>query len=227
MFTSGNAPLLKVIRESLARAYQQSQDMRIADARRHSEALLHSVHSFIEEGERSDAPPTEKVVIFDEAQRAWDKAKMEKMKAKQRKYNADKGLPAPSDSIESEPYNLLSIMGRSKGSVIVALCGNGQEIHDGEAGIDEWVRSAGSIGGWEVVASPVIQQGLGDLPQGASAIVDALHLTVPLRSHHATTHAEWVHAVLSGQPEQARNLIDQKSLPILVTRSMEQAREFF
>jgi DNA invertase Pin-like site-specific DNA recombinase len=76
--------------------------------------------------------------IFDEAQRAWDAAKMQKMAARQRSFGAVLEVPSRLEPT-SEPSQILEEMDRHvEGVVVVALCGSGQEIHDGEAGVGEW-----------------------------------------------------------------------------------------
>ena len=140
----------------------------------------------------------------DEAQRAWSTDKMQKMQKRQRRFNDSNGLPSPEGDVESEPQSLLSIMGRRPGSVIVALCGGGQEIHDGEAGIDEWLRAAENLEDWEVVSSPMVETALRSKLGPRFGSSQLLHLDVPLRSHRSSGHAEWVDAVLEGNCERAR-----------------------
>jgi len=225
-YMSGNGPLLKVLKASLARAYSKEEKCTLAEAKRYSEAMLHSIHSFIEEGRRSDRPPIENVVIFDEAQRAWNQPKMEKMDARRRKYNETIRTDHPDDQVFSEPKTLLNIMSRREGgAVIVALCGNGQEIHDGESGIEEWVRASSEVDGWTITCSPHV-----DFSSLDSSIVERvsvdpdLHLDIPLRSHRAEGHSNWANAVLSGNSSLAKNLIRNDVFPIYLTRSVETAR---
>ena len=81
---------------------------------------------------RSDpAAPYDHVVISDEAQRAWDQKKI-----------ADfmKGRKKIPDVTQSEPTFLISYLDRYDAwAVIIRLVGGGQERHDGEAGIAEWL----------------------------------------------------------------------------------------
>src|SRR5205814_5043655 len=76
-------------------------------------------------------PPFDHVVIFDEAQRAWNLRQTASfMKRK-------KSRPGFS---QSEPEFLISCMDRHKDwAVIICLVGGGQEINIGEAGIDAWL----------------------------------------------------------------------------------------
>jgi hypothetical protein len=74
--------------------------------------------------------PPDHVIAFDEAQRAWHAGKL--------------GKRHESLSV-SEPALVLDIMSRpAEWSVVVALVGGGQEIHDGEAGLEEWGRAVAS-----------------------------------------------------------------------------------
>ena len=43
----------------------------MGSARIKSNAFIQNIHHFRDDNLRSDQPPTEKVVVFDEAQRAW------------------------------------------------------------------------------------------------------------------------------------------------------------
>jgi len=86
---------------------------------------VQNVHGFAAAGWEDDEKraPVEKIVVFDEAQRAWDADR------NRRKFKRD----------ISEPNMLLEIMNRHQDwCVMVALVGGGQEIHDGEAGLTEW-----------------------------------------------------------------------------------------
>jgi hypothetical protein len=137
VFLSGNGPLLKVLRAALAADYKNRQGCTKAVAHRHAESLLHSVHGYLAEAQKSQSPPSENIVIFDEAQRAWDEAKMQKMAGRQRSFGVTSEL-APHLGQASEPSQILAVMDRHpEGAVVIALCGSGQEIHDGEAGVAE------------------------------------------------------------------------------------------
>jgi hypothetical protein len=81
----------------------------------------------------TSGPPIEHVVIFDEAQRAWNlkqTASFVQRKKKRKGFN------------QSEPEFLISCMDRHKDwAVIICLVGGGQEINIGEAGIDAWLEA--------------------------------------------------------------------------------------
>jgi len=112
--------------------------------------------------------------------------------------------------------------------VVIALCGNGQEIHDGEAGVAEWV-SARDIGypRWQLVCSPVAAKlaGISD-EHPNTTIAPELHLAVSMRSHRAHRHGQWVDAVLRGRPDEARDHVAEEAFPIYLTRDLESAKRW-
>src|SRR5690606_37887677 len=127
-YLSGNGPLVRVLREALARD-SASRGGTKAKAKRRAQTMVQNVHEFINEYaiKRPDASPLEHVVVFDEAQRAW---------------NAEKLTKRHPSLIRSEAALMLNIMERAPGwAVVVALVGGGQEIHTGEAGLEEWGRA--------------------------------------------------------------------------------------
>lgn len=228
VFMSGNGPLLKVLRAALTRDYAKRQGISLARAKSHAESLLHSVHSYLAEARSTSQAPTERIVVFDEAQRAWDSAKMQKMSGRATRMGAVSHAPEVTSN-ESEPWQILSVLNRHEGgAVIVALCGNGQEIHDGEAGVAEWVRARDKgFPEWQLVCSDVAQ-GLADIPthHPRTTVSKSVHLDVPVRAHRARQHAKWVDAVLASRPNEAKLLVDHRSLPIYLTRDIDIARDW-
>ncbi|WP_338663817.1 DNA/RNA helicase domain-containing protein [Pararoseomonas sp. SCSIO 73927] len=217
-FLTGNAPLVEVLRESLVR--QATSDGRRRNAARgQAVTALQNVHRFLEHHvERPEERPAERVIVFDEAQRAWDRAQA--TKPSQRR--------GASKLTDSEPAHALQIMGRHAGwSVIVALIGNGQEINTGEAGLAEWGRVIAAAEGWRAVAptralsAPLVAQRLTDGPQPWLTLDDDLDLTVPMRSVRDPQGAPWVDAVLSDEPEAAARIAREAGgVPYFVTRDL-------
>ncbi len=220
-FMSGNGPLVQVLQTVLAR-HRMSQKVRALDARLHAKTLIENVHVFARtytDDERQRAPSNH-VVIFDEAQRAWNRAQnLAKFK---RDY--------------SEPEMLLKIMERHENwAVVIALVGGGQEINTGEAGLEEWGRSLASAGKpWTIHASPEALNGgasvagnklISDEQAGLDVVPDQrLHLDVSIRSLRADSYARWVNHVIEGEPEAAAALIPHLSFPIFVTRDLNTLR---
>lgn len=235
-FLTGNAPLVAVLREALAcnRAgldlalgpsadpLRRSLAGRLRQARQETSQALQNVHRFLADNARRADPPAERVIVFDEAQRAWD--------ADQASRDTQRRI---STLTMSEPAHTLEIMGRHPGFAgIVALIGNGQEINTGEAGLAEWGAVIAATPGWRAVAAPRALEATEPpqrLTQGHPAWLRLdrdLDLTVSLRSVRAERGAAWVDAVLRGDAAEAaahaRAMGDD--MPVFLTRSLPQAR---
>ena len=221
-FMSGNGPLVKVLQVVLAR-HQMSNGVRALDARLHATTLIENVHVFART--YTDDPlgraPSNHVIIFDEAQRAWDRAQ------NNAKFKRD----------YSEPEMILKIMERHQDwAVIIALVGGGQEINNGEAGLEEWGRSlACTAKKWKVHASPEALEGGtsvagGKLTSAQSVTPNTksqaeLHLDVPVRSLKADTYARWVNHVVNGEAAAASSLGTGRQFPVLLTRNIDTLRQ--
>lgn len=220
-FLTGNVPLVGVLREALARD-AMARGIGKEEAHRRTKAALQNVHRFLEDGslDPAQAPP-EHLIVFDEAQRAWDEAK-----ARQGTQNK------PSKLTMSEPAHTLDIMSRPPGwSAIVALIGNGQEINTGEAGLAEWGRVLDARGDWRAVAASRVlgaeepAQRLAATQPSWLVLDDDLHLDASMRSVREPLAAEWVDAVLRNDAAAARRLADGCDLPFFLTRDLQAMRE--
>jgi hypothetical protein len=224
-YLSGNGPLVRVLREALARD-SASRGGTKARAKQRAQTLVQNVHEFINEYaiKSPNAAPLEHVVVFDEAQRAWSAEKLTKRH--------------PSLS-RSEAALMLSIMERAHDwAVVVALVGGGQEIHTGEAGLEEWGRAVtASAVPWHVVVSPEALRGgssVGSHRLFVQRQVErnvqeepSLHLDVSVRSPRAKDLADWVNAVLDLQPEDAaRSLSQIDGFRMGITRDLEAMRSW-
>jgi hypothetical protein len=211
-FLTGNVPLVEVLRAALARDAVTRGEAGRAEAERRVKAALQNVHRFLEDHATDPlrrAPP-ERLIVFDEAQRAWDEAKA-------RLGTRNK----PSRLTASEPAHTLEIMARHEGwAVIVALIGSGQEINTGEAGLAEWGRVIAADPRWRAVAAP------GALAPAPWLRADPdLDLATPIRSVRETAGAAWVDAVLRGQAAEARAIAAGcGALPYLLTRELGEMR---
>jgi hypothetical protein len=77
VFLSGNGPLVAVLREALTRdeferRKRQGEKVRKGHVGESVKAFIQNVHHFRDDGLIDSGPPAEHVVIFDEAQRAWN-----------------------------------------------------------------------------------------------------------------------------------------------------------
>jgi hypothetical protein len=234
VFLSGNGPLVAVLREALRRdaikrlGDQSTRDKK-AEVKQEVQAFIQNVHHFRDEGLRDDGPPPDHVVIFDEAQRAWDHAMTaDFMKRK-------KGRP---DFKQSEPEFLISYLDRrSDWAVVICLVGGGQEINRGEAGISEWLDALRSgFPDWRIYVSADLSDSeyaaghaLEMLKGRANVRTDSsLHLAVSMRSFRAENVSSFVKAVLDCERGKAREILDRmsKRYPIALTRDLNAAKRW-
>lgn len=230
MFLSGNGPLVKILREALARDKARRAERKkgaLRAARQDTESFVANVHTFIRtysDPERENRAPIQRLIVFDEAQRAW---------------NAEKQLEK-FDRDESEPETLLSIVDRHRDwAVIVCLVGGGQEIHDGEAGLQEWGRAlTGRFSHWDVWTSELALNG--GPGTGGQTLFEAnnsirkglrvrpeLHLPVSVRSYRSRTLGAWVDRLLSGHDRSTDSaLTPVAQVPVKITRSLAEARNW-
>jgi len=214
-FLTGNLPLVFVMREALARnAQEQGRSIRMA--RQETESAIQPLMGFLRDNLDRSEPPHEHVIVFDEAQRAWD---------------ADFGR-RKFERTASEAALFLDIMCRHHDwAVIVALVGNGQEINTGEAGLAAWGEALAQRLEWHVRAAPGVlggvnaRQRLFDTPPETMSLDPALHLDVPVRSIRSAAAAPWVDAVLVGEAQRASDIADAAGgVPFLLTRSLPAMR---
>ena len=218
-FLSGNSPLVEVLQEALKRSVRRSGKKNT----RSIQSRIRNMHTFVNETyvDTENRPPAERLVVFDEAQRAWTAAKNKK------KFGRD----------ISEPDMVLDIMARHQGwAVIIALVGGGQEIHGGEAGLAAWGDAIIKHPDWEVLTSPEALHG-GPSVAGSRLFRSEvgipikikeskdLHLAISKRSIESEVTAAWVNATLKGETAKAFEL-SNKGLSIWVTRDLTSARKW-
>lgn len=233
VFLSGNGPLVQVLQEALRRdgkrkrALPDLPEARMLQARE-PDAFIQNVHHFRDEYLAPDRVPTEHVVIFDEAQRAWDRAMTSDFMRRK------KGQTAFD---ESEPGFLLSVMDRRPDwCVVVCLIGEGQEINRGEAGVAEWLNALqAGLPHWQLFLPPHLMAEGGAI-DGAmrwhlahrGAVADAgLHLAVSVRSFRAEGVSAFVAALLAEDAGAASALLkDLDQFPVCYTRDLAVARQW-
>ena len=222
IFLSGNGPLVNVVREAIVKS-QVNKGRKRGECQHEASTFIWNVHNFLRfHLERPAELPHENVVVFDEAQRAWDSTQMA------RKRGID----------SSEASLLCEVMERLPDwAVIVALVGGGQEIFMGEAGLGEWGRALQNRPiPWQVIASPEVLRGGesvaghrlfdGTIPANVSFIKEPLaHLDVVVRNHRAQRWTEWVNEFLSFCFDGAqRHFPASEEFPCYVTRDLPTAR---
>ncbi len=230
VFLSGNGPLVDVLCEALARDKVRRERVKKTVAEREVRSFIQNIHHFRDQYVGNKDIPVEKVVVFDEAQRAWTRQQAAKFMQRKRGQLAFD---------ISEPEFLISVMDRHPDwctiVCFVCLVGGGQEINTGEAGISEWISALESnFPSWEVHVSPRIL-----LPEyGSRSGVEQflasprvqsnehLHLAVSMRSYRAEALSEFVGYVIDNAPDVARASYKsiQTDYPIYLTRDLHAAR---
>ncbi|MBT8245682.1 DUF2075 domain-containing protein [Winogradskyella sp.] len=234
VFLSGNGPLVDVLREALARdlvfnSKIEGTPIKKEDAKRKTNAFIQNIHHFRDEYLKHQIEPTEKVVVFDEAQRAWNKKQVSSfMKRK-------KGIE---DFEMSEPEFLIDVMNRHQDwCTIVCLIGGGQEINTGEAGLEEWINSFQSkFKDWNVHYSNLITESKNYIrtKEQRSWLIEKakseteLHLSVSVRSFRSEKLSAFVHELLELNIEKSKQLYSEikNDFPILITRDLSKTKSW-
>ncbi|WP_428044060.1 DUF2075 domain-containing protein [Candidatus Avelusimicrobium faecicola] len=240
-FLTGNQPLVSVLKEALAKDEENRTGVSIGIARSNVKSFIQIIHHFRDESLKElDIPPIDNVVVFDEAQRAWDQNKLSDFLKEKKRNIIDKLPDEKRDKILSlsEPELLIEYMNRHQDwSVIVCLVGGGQDINEGEAGIQEWFDSLRrSYPNWKIYVSNRITEeeyvGKGSFDKLVKeldcSMVPELHLSISLRSFRSEKVANFVHHLLNNEGEQAAKLYQEikKVYPICITRNLNVAKKW-
>jgi len=165
--------------------------------------------------------PPEHVLVFDEAQRAWDEARV--------------AAKHPESPARSEPEHFIEFAQRIPGwCVVIGLIGTGQEIHEGEeGGLVQWRRAierAESSRQWTVHGPAAA---LAAFAGTSELLVESarLHLDKEIRFHLARRLHEYVAGLLSNSPEAAALRAMGEGLAadgyrLHVTRELEDAKAY-
>ncbi|MER3433652.1 MAG: hypothetical protein C4288_09495 [Leptolyngbya sp. ERB_1_1] len=196
IFLSGNRPLITVLQYALQ-----------------SKAFVREIRNFYLQHEaRRQSAPREHIVVFDEAQRAWDVERMTE------KYGITSAAPGA----------VLRICERvPEWCVLLGLIGEGQTIHVGEeGGIEQWNQGLKSaIEPWQIHCSTEQAQNF----ETTVHTNNLLNLTTSLRSHLAKHVQTWVAHVLDGEIDQARSVMPfliEEGFNCYLTRDFEIAKEY-
>lgn len=251
VFLSGNGPLVQVLQHALQKDAKKRKRLisKLLKEKGHAnvpkevsqyftfalkKTFVQDIYGFRKnylEGGQSDC----RLAIFDEAQRCWTKKKM------MNKLRRD---------VESEPACLIDQIDKNEGwAVIVCLIGNGQEIHDGEAGIVEWLRALNEkFTHWDVYVSNIINNAPepfdvkrpGEenrvqyqieslISSGRLNSAPELHLGVSLRSFRSEQVSAFASALVENEPEKAKALLPKivkNNYPIVLTRNLDAAKKW-
>lgn len=229
-FLSGNGPLVNVLREALARdLVKRDRNITKRDAESRVNAFIQNIHKFRDAYAKNCDIPSDHVVIFDEAQRAWTSVQASYFMQKKR------GI---ANFDMSEPEFLLSVLDRHKDwCTVVCLVGGGQEINKGEAGLSEWMAAIRQkFQHWKVFASDQIILPDYDLSEDACDFIirenvtlnTSLHLSVSMRSFRAESLNYFVSHFLNNNLLEAQKAYEniKATYPIWITREISKAKEW-
>ncbi len=197
VFLSGNGPLVTVIQDALK-----------------SKVFVQPLRNYVKQHGINAMQPTNHIVVFDEAQRAWDKDLVEKKH----------GL------CKSEPDLLIDIGDRIlEWTVQLGLIGEGQEIYKGEeAGIEQWKTAiSNSQEAWEVFCPEKLEHLFKDIVKVTTN--EFLNLDISLRSHIAEDVSNLVENVIDEKLDEARTKVDnisESGFDLYVTRDLERAKRY-
>lgn len=185
VYLSGNAPLVDVLQDTLK-----------------DKTFVQPLYGYKNDYLRHQRIPDEHIIIFDEAQRAWDAKRMKMDK--------------------SEPDIIIEMAKHKPWSVVVGLIGEGQEIHLGEeGGISLW-NEAIKNKNFHVHARH--HQEIFPNAQKYYENTD-LHLKTSLRTHNALTYFEWVESFIAGDFEHCKALKDQLTKNRFTLKFMDSLHE--
>lgn len=234
VFLSGNGPLVAVLREALVRdevltSKQKNKPLTKKQAAIKANAFIQNIHHFRDEYLISEKAPIEKVVVFDEAQRAWTKEQASAfMKRKKGK----------DDFNMSEPEFLIDVMNRHEDwCTIICLIGGGQEINTGEAGLEEWIDALKNhFGDWEIYYSSLIVENRSYISNDDIKIwlsengneKNDLHLSISVRSFRSEKLSDFIHVLLELNIEDSKKLYSEirEDYPLFITRDFNLAKQW-
>lgn len=209
VYLSGNGPLVEVLQYEMRGAGGDGK------------TFVRGVKDYVKRYSTSRSPvPPEHVLVFDEAQRAYD---TDQVRAKHDRAEA-----------RSEPEEFIGFADRIPDwCVVVGLIGGGQEIHIGEeGGLGQWrtaVEASAKCAEWTVHAPPAVA-GIfrgGHVP---FELKSALNLDTELRFHQARDLHRFVAALLDGEDVSIlapiAHQLNTDGYHLRVTRSLEVAKRY-
>ncbi|MEH6957591.1 DNA/RNA helicase domain-containing protein [Neobacillus drentensis] len=187
VYLSGNGPLVDVLQDSLQ-----------------NKTFVQALYGYKTDYIRYGKVPDEHVIIFDEAQRAWDSKKM--------------------NGVKSEPDIIIEIAKHKSWSVVVGLIGEGQEIHIGEeGGIGLWNAA---IRNHDIHVHAKHHQTI--FPNAKHYYENKnLHLNTSLRTHNALKYFEWVEEFIAGHFERCKEIqqqLEKERFMLKFVKSLDEAK---
>ena len=209
VYLSGNGPLVEVLQYEFKSSGGGGR------------AFVRDVKAYVERYTRNpELVPSEHVLIYDEAQRAWD---ADQVAVK----HGGRG------DGKSEPEHFIEFAERVPDwCVVIGLIGQGQEIHVGEeAGLDQWRRAVeGAAKDWTVhgpSTAASVFDGMVNFQQS-----DALHLATSIRTHLVHEVHDYVSGLVGERSMSTADLaslatdMEARGYPLRITRDLEAAKGY-
>lgn len=198
IYLSGNGPLVDVLQHTLQ-----------------NRTFVQSLYNYKMDYLKRQSTPHEQIIIFDEAQRAWDTNKVNQSLV-------NKNIPIPN---LSEPDIVMNIATERKDwSVTIGLVGEGQEIYSGEeGGLPLWNEA--------LIDKHVIVHGKQDATLFTHATCvqssEMLHLDTSLRSHAALEYSRFVKSIIDADFQTAATIaqdLDTSRFHLRITQNLDIAK---
>ncbi|RFB44442.1 DNA/RNA helicase domain-containing protein [Bacillus sp. dmp10] len=198
VYLSGNGPLVDVLQDTLK-----------------NRTFVQGLYGYKMDFLEKRMIPKEQIIIFDEAQRAWDTKKV------------DQSLTKRNRKVQnlSEPDIIMNITTNNKPwSVTIGLIGDGQEIYSGEeGGLSLWNTA---IAGKNVTVHSKYPNSL--FTNAAHYRTHSqLHLNSSFRAHAALKYYEIINTLLDANFEQTKELISnlpKEHYQLFITRDLDKAK---
>lgn len=244
--------------DNVKKAKEKGEKKKLTDSRREVAKSIQMIHRYrdnmlmkiknpVENGvleidpekavkvEKAGFGEVEHVAIFDEAQRSWTHKRLADYLKRGGTYGNK--LKVPNFPYSEAAFLIWSLDQREDWATIVCLVGGGQEINTGEAGISEWIKALNEMfPKWNVYISPKLTDDeyaegkVNELLKDNKNVTysEKLHLGVSLRSFRAEKLSAFVHALLTFDVNEAKNLYNdiKDKYPIVLTRDMETAKKW-
>ena len=211
IFLSGNGPLVGVLQHELAQAGGDGK------------TFVRDLKSYVKSHANNSRKPNEHVIVYDEAQRAWDRDAV----AAGHKGSGFEENP------KTEPDMLVEFADRKDSwTVIVGLIGTGQHIQVGEeSGLSLWADAVGKSGNdWQVHAPEEVGEHFADAKAGFRPEKD-LRLGKSVRSHLSEVLHEYVDLLLeptddNGKLQKLAEKISKGGFDFRITRDADKCRKY-